>query len=97
MSENSRPRRHRITIVRKVTIPTGNFWIWRRVCQTWAEIHENVITIRFQKNLFPGMHVLAGDDRFEITAVIDRPGKTRITELHIEKLRASADLSDAQW
>jgi len=86
-----RARRHRITILKQIPIPTLNFWPWCRVCQTWAEIHENVITIRYQKNLFPGMHIVAGADRYEITGVVDRPGKTRITELHIEKLRASVD------
>ena len=86
-------RRHRITILRMVHIM--NFWRWAKTCTTWAEIHDDVITIRYQKNLFPGMHIVAGADRYEITGVVDRPGKTRITELHIEKLRASADLSDA--
>ena len=63
------------------------------MCTTWAEIHENMITIRYQKNLFPGMRVMAGEDHFEITAVIDRPGKTRLVELRVSKIRASAEFT----
>ena len=91
-----REKGHRITILKQIPIPTLNFWPWRRVCQCWAEIHNDMITIRYKKDLLPGMHIVAGADRYEITAVIDRPGKTRLVELHTREIRASADMSDAQ-
>jgi len=81
-----RARRHRITILQK------NGSTWNEVCQTWAEIHhENLITIRYQPDLQPGYRVVIGNSFFEIVGVIDRPGKTRLVELRIEKLRASTD------
>jgi hypothetical protein len=82
-------------ILRKIVIPYFNWMTWKKVCETWAEIHDGMVTIRYQKHLFPGMHVVAGNDRFKITGVIDRPGKTRLVELHIQEIRASAELPDA--
>ena len=91
-----RPRRHRITILREIYIPFFDFSSWVKVCTTWAEIHDNrMITIRYQKNLFPGMHAVVGNERFEIVGVVDRPGKTRLVELHVSKIRAAADMPAA--
>ena len=79
-----RSRRHRITIEQKVILPPFKWIAWTRVCQTWAEIqNENLITIRYQPNLWPGMRVSVGGRHSEILGIVDRPGKTRLTELHV--------------
>jgi hypothetical protein len=97
VEEKFRVRRHRIQIQRQTTIPPLNWAVWTRVCEIWGEIHDDMITIRYQKNLFPGMRVLIGNHHhYEIVGVIDRPGKTRLVELHVKELRASADMPDAQ-
>lgn len=91
-TEKTRVRRHRITIEQK----TGDEW--QKVCESWAEIRGEVITVRYQPYLLPGMRVVMGRETYEISAVIDPPGKTRLVELHIGEFidRASAVLPDAQ-
>ena len=89
----NRPRRHRIAIEREIDIPVFAWPVWRRVCETWAEIHGDLITIRHKPDLFPGMRVKVGPDYFEIVGVVDRLGKPRLTELHIT--RASSSMHDA--
>ena len=97
VEEKFRVRRHRIQIQRQITIPPLNWAVWIQVCRTWAEIHDDMITIRYQKNLSPGMRVAIGNHHhYEIVGVIDRPGKTRLVELHVKEIRAQAEIPCAQ-
>jgi head-tail adaptor len=97
-TEKTRVRRHRIVIEQKVEIQDYSGDQWQKVCESWAEIRGEVITVRYQPYILPGMRVVIGRELYEITAVIDKPGKTRLVELHISEFinRASAVLPDAQ-
>src|SRR5262245_48464384 len=105
--EKFRSRRTKIVIERKITktlvtfdpdlVPLLSRTAWQRVCETWAEIqNENLLTIRYQPDLWPGMRCSFGDRQSEILGVIDqpaRPGKRKITELHVQEIyRTSAVL-----
>lgn len=93
--EKFRSRRHRIRIERQSIIPPLEWAVWTRVCETWGELRDDdVISIRYQPNLLPGMRVAVGGKYFSIIGVIDKPGKTRLVELII---RAEADAPSAQW
>jgi hypothetical protein len=72
-------RRHRITIERRTE--DG----FERICETWAEIRGNVISIRYQPEIYPDYRVVIGSDHFRIVGVVDRRGKTRLTELQVEE------------
>jgi head-tail adaptor len=100
VNEFFRARRHRITIQQKIERrnAVGEFLFdWQDVCTTWSEIKDNTITIRYQPELWPGMRVVIGNSYFEIVGVIDRQGKTRLVELQVKEIRASAVLPDARW
>ncbi len=91
-------RRHRITIEQNVGFQDSYGELherWEKVCESWAEIKDDVITIRYQPYLLPGMRAVIGSEHFQIEGVIDRPGKTRLVELRVKKIRASADMPDA--
>jgi head-tail adaptor len=96
-----RPFRHRITIEKKIEQrgKLGDVEIeWRLVCQTWAEIRDNVITIRYQPDLLPGYRVAIGKSYFEIIGVQDiRP--SRLVRLTVKEFsdRAKAVSPFALW
>jgi head-tail adaptor len=97
-----RSRRHRITIQRKIERrrnSVGEIEVeWQNVCETWAEIRHNVVTIRYQPELFPAMRVVIGNHHFyEIIGVIDRPGKTRLVELRVKETLARESMPRALW
>jgi len=81
-------RRQRITIERRIQIrnTVGEFLQrFEPSCTTWAEIKDDVVSIRYKPDLYPGDRVVIGESRFKIIAVIDRRGKTRLTELQLEQ------------
>jgi head-tail adaptor len=90
VSEKFHSRRHRITIQRKIYRRNSCgevLYDWQAVCQTWAQICGEVVTIRYQADLLPGYRVVIGDDHFEITAVIDRKFRRgRLVELHLSNI-----------
>ena len=92
MSEKFHSRRHRITIQRKIHRQNtcGEvLFDWADVCTTWSEIRDNIITIRFQPEIYPGMRVVIANSYFEIVGVIDRRGKTRLVELQVKEFKES--------
>jgi len=78
-------------------IPRFDMVVRTRVAEIWAEIHDDLITTRYLKNVYPGDRIVVGRDHFEIVGVVDRPGRTRLVELHVKKLQASVDMPGAQW
>jgi head-tail adaptor len=83
-----RPHRHRITIQR--TIETRNIVgevvrDWQDVCQTWAEIKGDLVTIRYQPEIYPGDRVRIGNSYFEIVGVVDITEPTRIVRLTVKE------------
>jgi hypothetical protein len=54
-------------------------------------ITDNIITIRYQPELYPGMRVVIGNSFFEIIGVIDRRGKTRLTELQVREVSGAGE------
>jgi len=87
-------RRQRITIERNTQIrnTVGEvLQIFEPTCETWAEIKGDVISIRYKPDILPGDRVLIGESRFKIIGVIDRRGKTRLTELQLEQSGARDD------
>ena len=96
MSEKTRVRRHRIPIRREIDVPFISYPIQSNVCTTWAQICGDIVTIRYQPDIYPGDQLIVGQDVYEITAVADRLEKTRLVELHVKEIRASADMPDAQ-
>jgi head-tail adaptor len=83
-------RRHRIAIQKKIERRNscGEVCIsWEKTCEIWAEIRDDVVTVRYMRDLLPGYRVVIGDSYFEIVGVIDRRGKTRLVELHVSEIK----------
>jgi head-tail adaptor len=91
-----RPYRHRITIEKKIEQRgrLGDVEIeWQLVCQTWAEIRDNVITIRYQPDLLPGYRVRIGKSYFEIVGVVDIMEPTRLVRLTVKEFNRARPVS----
>jgi head-tail adaptor len=85
-----RVRRHRIVIQKKIdhrNCVGEVLYDWQDVCTTWSEIRGNVISIRYQSALDLGMRVVIGNSFFEIVGIVDRQGKTRLVELHVQEFK----------
>jgi hypothetical protein len=62
---------------------------FEKSCETWAEIEGDIVTIRYQKDLMPGYHVMIGRQEFEIISVRDILSPTRLVELGIRDIKRS--------
>jgi head-tail adaptor len=99
-----RSNRSRITIRRRLEHRNSVGEVeyeWIDVCETWAEINDNVVTIRYQPELLPAMRIVHGGTEFEIIRIVRDParacnaGHGRFVELHVSiaKSAFNADLS----
>jgi len=92
-------RRHRVEIQKKVERrnTVGEvLYGFERVCEIWAEIKDGLISVRYVADVYPGDRVVIGESRFKIIGVIDRRGKTRLTELQVEQSGTRDDAACAR-
>jgi len=87
--------RHRIAIEKRVELGRNTvgevFFDWQKTCETWAEIKNYTITIRYKRDLQPGYRVVIGNSFYEIVGVIDRRGKTRLAELQVKEISGARE------
>jgi len=85
----SKPQRSRIEIHRRTASrnTVGEVvYEFEKICETWAELRGDIVTIRYQRDLMPGYRVIIGDEILEIVSVRDILQPTRLVELGVKPL-----------
>ena len=88
MEETFRVRRHRIRIERRIESRNTVGEViheYQHTCETWAELRDNIVTIRYQPEIYPRDRVVIGNSRFEIVGVIDVKQPTRLVRLIVKE------------
>ena len=84
--------RHRVTIQRRTSTRNSVgevLYSWEDQATVWAEIHDDIITIRYLRELELGWRVVIGRHHFyEITGIVDRKFRGgRLVDLSVKEIQ----------